>query len=88
MTPLERVEIFYRELVEHYHEANDAELRAAAKLLLVAIAEFKRHGGEEWRRLLDEYVHIAKNDPARFERMVQGNRTNAARPHGDDELLC
>ena len=88
MTPLERVEILYLELVEHYHEAQDAKLRAAAKLLLVAIAEFKRHGGNDWQRLLDEYVRIAKTEPTRFERMVQGNRTNAARPHGDDELLC
>lgn len=88
MTPLERVEVFYQELVTHYHEAKDAELRAAAKLLMVSIAEFKRHGGPGWAQLLDEYVQIAKQDPERFERMVQGNRTNAAFLVGDDELLC
>ena len=88
MTPLERVEVFYRELVAHYHEAEDAELRAAAKLLLVAIAEFKRYGGADWERLLDEYVEIAKKDPARFERMVRGNRTNAGTVVDEDELLC
>jgi hypothetical protein len=88
MTPLERVEILYRELVEHYHEAEDAELRAAAKLLMVAIAELKRHGGPGWQGLLDEYVQIAREDPARFDRMLQGNRSNPSRPTGDGELLC
>ena len=88
MTPLERVETFYRELAEHYHEASDAHLRAATKLLLVAIAEIKRHGGADWQGLLDEYVDIAKRDPAKFERMIQGNRGRPDVPHGDDELLC
>ncbi len=88
MTPLERVEVFYQELVAHYHEAEDAELRAAAKLLLVAIAELKRHGGPHWGRLLDEYVDIAKKDPSRFDRMVRGNRTNASTILGEDEMLC
>ena len=88
MTPLERVEIFYRELVAHYHEADDAELRAAAKLLLVAIAEIRNHGGREWQRLLDEYVQIAKQDPERFERMLRGNRGKSGLPTGDDEFLC
>lgn len=88
MTPLERVESFYRELVEHYHEGSDPELRAAAKLLLVAIAELKRHGGPDWQGLLDEYVQIAKRDPERFDRMVRSNRSNAAQITGDDELLA
>jgi hypothetical protein len=88
MTPVERVESLYRELVEHYHEAPDAGLRAAAKLLLVALSELKRHGGPGWKALLDEYVQIAKEDPERFDRMLQGNRTNASSPTGDDELLC
>lgn len=88
MTPLERVEAFYQQLVEHYHEAEDAELRAAAKLLLVAISELKRHGGPGWSELLDEYVQIAKQDPERFDRLVRTNRANAAQITGDDELLA
>jgi hypothetical protein len=88
MTPLERVESLYRELVSHYHEAPDAEVRAAAKLLMVAIAELKRHGGTGWPNLLDEYVAIATRDPERFDRMLQANRTHAAFPTGEDELLC
>jgi len=94
MTPLERVEQLYRELVSHYGDAEDAGLRAAAKLLLVAIFEFRRHGGAGWAELLDEYVQIAKQDPERFERMVEGNRTQPGWPDGGAEgtdegkLLC
>jgi len=88
MTPLERVETFYQELVAHYHEADDAQLRAAAKLLMVGISELKRHGGPHWQGLLDEYVQIAKHDPARFDRMVNANRSNPAQITGDDELLA
>jgi len=80
MTPLERVELLYRELVHHYHEADDAELRAATKLLMVAIAELKRHGGPGWKNLLNEYAEIARDDPERFERMLKGNRANAVEP--------
>jgi hypothetical protein len=82
MTPLERVEQLYRELVSHYGDAEDAGLRAAAKLLLVAIFELRRHGGAGWAELLDEYVQIAKQDPERFERMVEGNRTQPGWPDG------
>ena len=88
MTPLESVESFYRKLVQHYHDAEDAQLRAAAKLLLVGIAELRRHGGPHWADLLDEYVQIAKQDPERFERMVQSNRSNPDAPVADDEFLC
>ena len=73
-SPVERVEALYRELVDHYGGGEERELRAAAKLLLVALARFRQHGGPEWARLLDEYVHIIKTDPARFERMLESNR--------------
>ncbi|GAB6039577.1 hypothetical protein [Endothiovibrio diazotrophicus] len=88
MTPLERVESLHRELVQHYHEARDAELRAATKLLLVAIAELMRHGGPGWHNLLNEYTQIARQDPERFRRMVQANRTNPGDPGDDHQLLC
>jgi hypothetical protein len=74
MTPLERVERLYDELVEHYHEGDQRELRAAAKLLLVALDRLRRHGGPGWDDLLDEYVHAAKHDPERLRRMLEGNR--------------
>lgn len=88
MTPLERVEVLYRELVAHYHEAQDAEVRAAIKLLLVAIAELKRHGGSDWAALAYEYLAIAERDSERFDRILRGNRTNAASPTGNDTFLC
>ncbi len=88
MTPLERVETLYRDLVQHYHEAEDAELRAAAKLLLVAIAGLRRHGGPAWQHLVNEYVQIASQDPERFERILKASRTGSEDPTGNGELLC
>jgi hypothetical protein len=72
-SPTERVEALYQELVAHYGSGDDRELRAAAKLLLVALAKFRAHGGQRWASLLDEYVDIVKRDPERFERMLQAN---------------
>jgi hypothetical protein len=89
MTPLERVDALYRELVSHYHEAQDAETRAAVKLLLVAIAQLRQHGGGRWADLVHEYVTIAERDPERFERILRGNRANASSPPTpDDSFLC
>ena len=88
MTPLERVESLYQDLTEHYHEAEDAELRAAAKLLLVAVAELRRHGGPAWRELVEEYARIAAQDPERFERILQSNRTGSGDAGLTGTLLC
>jgi hypothetical protein len=77
-SPIERVEALYRELVEHYGDGEQRELRAAAKLLLVALVQFRAHGGPDWVRLLDEYVALIKTDPAQFERLLQSNRSE---PH-------
>lgn len=74
MTPLERVERLYDDLVAHYHEGDQRELRAAVKLLLVALDRLRRHGGPGWDELLDEYVQAAKHDPERLRRMLEGNR--------------
>lgn len=74
MTPVERVEQLYDELLEHYAEGSDAEIRAAAKLLLVALDRFRSFGGPNWRSLVDEYMEIAERDPAKFERIMRGNR--------------
>jgi len=73
-TPMERVEQLYDELVAHYGDGDQRELRAAAKILLVALAKFREHGGPQWQALLDEYVTALKHDPARFERMLESNR--------------
>jgi hypothetical protein len=83
LTPLEKVEALYAELVEHYGQGEDREIRAAAKILLVALAKFKEYGGADWQTLLDEYVLMLKGDPEKFERVIKGNRSQA-----DDHLLA
>lgn len=74
MTPLERVEALFDELVAHYAGGEDREVRAAAKLLLVAIAKLRQHGGPQWVALVTEYLNIAAREPERFEQMLRGNR--------------
>lgn len=82
-TPLERVESLYLDLVAHYGDGDKRELRAAAKILLVALAKFREHGGPDWQPLLDEYVDALKHDPVRFERMLDSNRATSS-----DEMLA
>ena len=72
-SPLERVERLHAELVAHYGDGEDPELRAASKLLLVALDRFRRHGGEAWAERVDEYVAIARDDPERFARIFAGH---------------
>jgi hypothetical protein len=81
--PVERVEALYAELVAHYGDGDKRELRAAAKILLVALSKFREHGGPQWAELLDEYVQILKQDPRRFQRMLESNRATTP-----DELLA
>lgn len=73
-TPVERVEALFDELVLHYEEGNDRELRAAAKILLVALDKFRTHGGPGWATSLEQYCHMARYDPERFARVLQSNR--------------
>ncbi|MEB4593003.1 hypothetical protein VSS37_18630 [Candidatus Thiothrix sp. Deng01] len=74
MTPLEKVEALYRELVVSYHEGDKREIRAATKLLMVALVHLKEHGGFAWQGLIEEYVIMLKNDPERFHNMLDANR--------------
>lgn len=74
MTPLEKVEALYAELVEWYGEGADRETRAASKLLMIALLKLKEHDGFGWHALVDEYLLMLKNDPERFERMLDANR--------------
>lgn len=80
MTPLEKTEAFFDELVAHYGEGEDREIRAAAKFMLVALAKFKEHCGAGGIDLADEYLNLLKHDPEKFERIMQINRSNS-----DDE---
>lgn len=74
MTPLERVEKLYEELVDWYGEGNEREIRAASKLLMVALPKLKQHGGFGWQALIEDYLLMLNNDPERFERMLEANR--------------
>jgi hypothetical protein len=82
-TPMERVEQLYIELVAHYGDGEQRELRAAAKILLVALSKFREHGGTHWQSLLDEYVNALKHDPIKFERMLESNRATSS-----DQLIA
>ena len=75
-SPIERVERCYAELLAHYGaEAEAREERAAAKLLLVALARFREHGGERWRATVESYLEIAAERPDELERILAGNRS-------------
>lgn len=75
LTPMDRIESLSRELVAHYGGGPDPELRVAAKLLLVALDQFRRHGGVRWSDLTREYLAIAENDQDKFERILRANRS-------------
>jgi hypothetical protein len=71
MNPLEKVEALYEELVAHYGDGEDRELRAAAKFLLVGLGKFREHGGERGIQLVDEYVALLKRDPEKLDRILK-----------------
>jgi hypothetical protein len=73
-TPLEKIEQLYKELTAWYGEADNKELRVAAKLLIVALEKFSIHAGPGWHGLVTEYVDILKNDPDKFQKIIEANR--------------
>ena len=73
-TPIEKVEALYEELVDWYGEGSDREIRAASKLLMIALLKLKAHGGFGWQGLVEDYILMLKNDPARFGRVMEANR--------------
>jgi hypothetical protein len=70
-----QIECLFDELVSHYGDGDDRELRVAAKMLMVALDRFQRHGGYQWPNLVREYTSIAINDPEKFERILGVNRS-------------
>lgn len=76
MTPQEKIEALYEELLEHYESGEDREIRAAAKLLLVALDKFRLYGGANWKFLLDEYITLVKEEPDKFEKILKGQRAS------------
>jgi hypothetical protein len=81
MTPLEKVEALYRELVEGYSNGADREIRAAAKLLMVALLRLKENGGPGWQGIVEDYLLMLRNDPQRYERMLDANRGEQKQQH-------
>jgi hypothetical protein len=75
MTPLDKVEVLYQHLVDSYSEGSEREIRAASKLLMVALAQIKEHAEPQWSDLVREYLSILENDPEKFERMMSANRS-------------
>jgi hypothetical protein len=73
-TPMVRIESLFDELVNHYGDGDDRELRVAAKMLMVALDRFCQYGGREWSSLVREYINIAANDSEKFERILHANR--------------
>lgn len=73
-TPMTRIESLFDELVAHYGDGDDRELRVAAKMLMVALDRFRRHGGGEWSSLVREYTSIAVHDEEKFKRILDANR--------------
>lgn len=78
-TPLERIEQLSDELLTHYGGGQDPELRVAAKLLMVALDLFRRHGDRHWAALVREYLQIAERNPARFDSILRSNRSEKSR---------
>jgi len=74
-TPMEKIESLCEELVAHYGDGTERELRVAAKMLLVAVDRFRQHGGRGWSNLAREYLSLAENDPEKFERILLANRS-------------
>jgi hypothetical protein len=74
MTPLEKVETLYEELVDWYGEGTNREVRAASKLLMLALLKIQEHGGFGWQGLVEDYLLMLKNDPERYRRMLEANR--------------
>jgi hypothetical protein len=73
-TPLEKVEALYDELVDWYEDGSDREIRAASKLLMIALLKLKAHGGFGWQGLVEDYVLMLKQDPGRYARILEANR--------------
>jgi hypothetical protein len=74
-TPMEQIESMFNELVKHYGEGDDRELRVAGKMLIVALDRLRRHGGQNWSNLAWEYTSIAVNDQEKFDRILNANRS-------------
>ena len=74
-TPVEQIESLCKELTKQYGDGEDRDLRVAAKLLLVALDRFRRHGGPGWPSLVREYLSIAEYETDKFDHILIANRS-------------
>lgn len=74
MTPLEKTEALYEELVTWYEDGDKKEIRAASKLLMVALNKLHEHENRDWESLVKSYLDILANDPEHFRRMLDSQR--------------
>jgi hypothetical protein len=72
--PLRKVEAFYDELLAHYGSGEDREIRAAAKLLLVALDKFRLYGGQDWMSLITKYITMMRDNPEKFDLIMKCQR--------------
>jgi len=86
LTPLEKVESLFKELADWYGDADKKELRVAAKLLIVALEKFSQHGGHEWHDLVTEDVDMLKDDPEKFQKVIESNRGELKSKQSSDLL--
>ena len=73
-SPIERVEALYLDLVAHYGRGEERERRAATKLLSVALARLAENDPDGWLRTVEEFVTMARVEPERFARVLEGGR--------------
>lgn len=87
LSPTERVDALYLDLCRHYEGGADKEMRAAAKLLLVALARLREHGGDDWDMTLEAYVRIAKNRPDKLAAILQQGNSSRRKYSAPDALF-
>jgi hypothetical protein len=75
--PLQQVDLLYEALVADYGLGKDRELRAAAKLLVVALEKFREYGGPDWSAKIEEYVSMIRENPEKFDRILHNQRRPA-----------
>ena len=79
LSPVERVEVLYQALVDHYGEGDERELRAATKLLMVALEKIAAFGGPGAMSLIDEYVDMVRHEPERLAGILELQRRSGIR---------
>lgn len=86
LTPLEKIEALYAELLDWYGDADKKQQRTAAKFLMVALDKLAISEGNNWHHLVSEYIDILKHNPERFQKILQSNRGELKNKNPSDPL--